>query len=128
MSGCSQILAELTIYQFAQFARYAYSAALGMSNVTQGFIKSGICPLNSKVFSKYDLFTSYVTDRPEPVPLDDATPENLIPTTPEFSDSYNDTSDASRSPNVQPIQTVSWIKNNSLSKRLVQPSTTKINC
>ncbi|KAG5899687.1 hypothetical protein JTB14_015177 [Gonioctena quinquepunctata] len=61
-----------------------------MSNVSQGFIKTGIFPLNSKLFSDDDFLISYMTDKPDPVPLDDATPENLIPPTSEFSNFHND--------------------------------------
>ena len=66
----------VTIYQVAQLARDAYLAAFSMPNVTQGFIKTGIYPLKSKIF--YDEFlTSYVSDKPDPVALENVTPENL---------------------------------------------------
>ncbi|KAG5875201.1 hypothetical protein JTB14_033894 [Gonioctena quinquepunctata] len=82
-----------------------------MSNITRGFIKTGIYRLSSKLFSDDEFLRSYV-DGPDPDLLVDATPENLILTTPEFSTSHNDTSDAPRSPNVQHTRTDSLIKNN----------------
>lgn len=112
----------VTIYQVAQFVRDAYLAAFSMSNITQGFIKTGIYPLNSKIFTDDDFLTSYVTDRPDPTPSEDTTPENLRPKTPELSISRID---APRSPDVQPTPTDSLIKDITSSEHLIQPSTSQ---
>lgn len=56
----------ITIYQVGQFVKEAYLYALSPNNVTQGFRKTGIYPLNSNTFSDEDFLSSFVTDRPEP--------------------------------------------------------------
>lgn len=56
----------VTIYQVGQFVRDAYLAAFSLQNVTQGFVRTGIYPLNSNIFSDDEFLCSYVTDRPYP--------------------------------------------------------------
>lgn len=75
----------VTIYQVAQFARDAYLAAFNMPNIIQGFIKTGIYPLNSKIFTDDDFLTSYVTDKPDPTSFKVATLENRSTRRPHFS-------------------------------------------
>lgn len=54
----------VTIYQIAQFVNEAYLAAFNLTNVTKSFMKTGIYPLNSNIFTEDDFLTSFVTDRP----------------------------------------------------------------
>lgn len=56
----------ITIYQVGQFVKEAYLHAFSPNNVTQGFRKTGIYPLNSNTFSDEDCLSSFMTDRPEP--------------------------------------------------------------
>lgn len=67
----------VTIYQVAQFVRDAYLSAFTMQNVTQGFIKTGIYPLNSNSFSDDDFLSSYVTDRCNPISTDKNPNQNI---------------------------------------------------
>lgn len=56
----------VTIYQVGQFVKEAYLSAFSPQNVTQGFLKTGIYPLNSNIFNEEEFLTSFVTDRPDP--------------------------------------------------------------
>jgi len=40
----------VTIYQVGQFVKDAYLTAFSPQNITQGFLKTGIYPLNSHIF------------------------------------------------------------------------------
>lgn len=55
----------VTIYHIAQFVNNAYLAAFSPHNITQGFYKTGIYPLNSCIFKEDDFLPSFVTDRPD---------------------------------------------------------------
>ncbi|CAH1970304.1 unnamed protein product [Acanthoscelides obtectus] len=55
----------VTIYQIGQFVKEAYLSAFSPQNITQGFLKTGIYPLNSNIFSEEAFLSSYVTDRPD---------------------------------------------------------------
>ncbi|CAH1957748.1 unnamed protein product [Acanthoscelides obtectus] len=56
----------VTIYQIGQFVKEAYLPAFSPQNITQGFLKTGIYPLNSNIFSEEAFLSSYVTDRLDP--------------------------------------------------------------
>ncbi|CAK1582747.1 unnamed protein product [Parnassius mnemosyne] len=56
----------VTIYQVGQFVKEAYLAGFTPHNITQGFLKTGIYPLNSNIFNEEEFLSSYVTDRPDP--------------------------------------------------------------
>lgn len=114
----------VTIYQVAKFTRDAYLAAFNMTNVTQGFLKTGIYPLNSKIFSEDDFLAAYVTDKPDPTLSEAATQENVRPRTPQPSTSHINTSDAPGSPNVQSTPIDSLIKDTTSTENVLQPSTT----
>jgi len=55
----------VTIYQVGQFVKDAYLTAFSPQNITQGFIKTGIYPLNSNVFREEEFLSPFVTDRPD---------------------------------------------------------------
>lgn len=71
----------ITIYQVGQFVKEAYLHALSPKNVTSGFSKTGIYPLNSNTFSDEDFLSSFVTDRPEPFNDIDANQREATPST-----------------------------------------------
>lgn len=56
----------VTIYNLGQFVKEAFLKTFTPHNLTQGFVKTGIHPLNSNIFSDEDFLPSYVTDRPLP--------------------------------------------------------------
>lgn len=56
----------VTIYEVGQFVKDAYLSSFTPHNITQGFIKTGIYPLNSNVFQEEEFLSSYVTDRSDP--------------------------------------------------------------
>lgn len=55
----------VTIYQVGQFVKEAYLSAFSPQNITQGFLKTGIYPLNSNIFNDEEFLSSYVTSRPD---------------------------------------------------------------
>jgi len=67
----------VTIYQVGQFVKDAYLAAFSPQNITQGFLKTGIYPLNSHIFCEDEFLSSFVTDRPDPSTEVHSTEENL---------------------------------------------------
>lgn len=67
----------VTIYQVGQFVKEAYLAAFSPHNITQGFLKTGIYPLNSNIFNAKEFLSSYVTDRPDPSQSNDVNELNL---------------------------------------------------
>jgi hypothetical protein len=54
----------ITIYDIAALSCGAYNDSFTVRNLTQGFQKCGIYPLNENVFSEDDFIISSVTDRP----------------------------------------------------------------
>lgn len=54
----------VTIYHLAETSGSAYMKALTPSNITKGFMKSGISPYNKDIFDDQDFMSSAVTDRP----------------------------------------------------------------
>lgn len=59
----------VSIYQVGQFVKDAYFSAFSPQNISSGFIKTGIYPLNSNVFDEEEYLTSFVTDRPDPLAI-----------------------------------------------------------
>ncbi|KYN50439.1 hypothetical protein ALC57_00076 [Trachymyrmex cornetzi] len=60
----------VTIYHVGQFVKEAFLTSFTPHNLTQGFAKTGIYPLNSNIFSNEDFLPSYVTDRSLPTESD----------------------------------------------------------
>lgn len=60
----------VTIYNVGQFVKEAFFKTFTPHNLTQGFIKTGIHPLNSNIFSDEEFLPSYVTDRLLPTESD----------------------------------------------------------
>lgn len=56
----------VTIYHVGQFVKDAYLSAFSPKNITQGFLKTGIYPLNSNIFREEEFLSSFVTDRSDP--------------------------------------------------------------
>lgn len=56
----------VTIYQVGEFVKEAYLTAFSPHNVTKGFNRTGIYPLNTNVFTDEEFLSSFVTDRPDP--------------------------------------------------------------
>lgn len=50
----------------ARLVGIAHQRAFTPVNITKGFLKTGICPYNSQLFSEQDFLTSSVTDREAP--------------------------------------------------------------
>lgn len=67
----------VTIYQIGQFVKDAYLSAFSPQNITHGFLKTGIYPLNSNIFNDEEFLSSYVTDRPDPSQSSDGNELNL---------------------------------------------------
>ncbi|CAK1587284.1 unnamed protein product [Parnassius mnemosyne] len=67
----------VTIYQVGQFVKEAYLAGFTPHNITQGFLKTGIYPLNSNIFNEEEFLSSYVTDRSDPSQSNDGNELNL---------------------------------------------------
>lgn len=57
----------MDIYSVAEVVGQAYPRAFTTSNITSGFKKTGIFPLDRNIFTETDFLPSYVTDRPVPV-------------------------------------------------------------
>ena len=66
----------VTIYQVGQFVKDAYLSAFSPHNITQGFLKTGIYPMNSNIFGEEEFLSSFVTDRSDPVAEVDSDKEN----------------------------------------------------
>ncbi|XP_018357454.1 PREDICTED: uncharacterized protein LOC108757511 [Trachymyrmex cornetzi] len=60
----------VTIYHVGQFVKEAFLTSFTPHNLTQGFAKTGIYPLNSNIFSNEDFLPSYITDRSLPTESD----------------------------------------------------------
>lgn len=56
----------VTIYHVGHFIKDAYLSAFCPHNITQGFFKTGIYPLNSEIFDEEEFLSSFVTDRSDP--------------------------------------------------------------
>ena len=61
---------HISIYEIAELVGEAYPKSFTQSNIIQGFKVTGICPLNSDIFSDEEFLSSYVTDRPRPPSAD----------------------------------------------------------
>ena len=74
-----------SIYEIAEFVKYAHRRAITPANIIAGFTKTGIYPFDHNVFSDEDFLSSAVSDRPTPDEsgtYSDATPAHtgtLIP-------------------------------------------------
>ena len=66
----------LTIYNLASLSSTAYYRAFTPSNITSGFKKTGIVPLDENIFSEDVFLPSMVTDQPVSLPEDTPAPDN----------------------------------------------------
>ncbi|XP_070179015.1 uncharacterized protein [Littorina saxatilis] len=53
-----------TIHDVAGILGTAYNSAFTIQNITSGFKSTGICPLDTEVFSETDFYQSYISDKP----------------------------------------------------------------
>ncbi|XP_070184561.1 uncharacterized protein [Littorina saxatilis] len=53
-----------TIHDVAGILGTAYNRAFTIQNITSGFKSTGICPLDTEVFSEADFYQSYISDKP----------------------------------------------------------------
>lgn len=53
----------ITIYDISHIIGKAFPIAMTISNIINGFKKTGVCPYNPSIFKEEDFLPSYVTDR-----------------------------------------------------------------
>jgi hypothetical protein len=58
----------MTIYDVSECVGIAYPLAFTTRNILAGFRVSGIVPYNENIFQDYEFLSSFITDRPEPIP------------------------------------------------------------
>ena len=69
---------RLTIYDVGSYFNRSYIKSMTFNNITSGFKKSGIYPINSDIFSSEDFLPTYIFD--SIVPTNDET-QNQNPST-----------------------------------------------
>lgn len=65
---------KTSMYNVAECSGKAYMKAIPPSNITNGFMATGISPLNHEIFDEEDFMSCYVTNRPNP----ESAPPNAV--------------------------------------------------
>ncbi|KAJ8942921.1 hypothetical protein NQ314_009896 [Rhamnusium bicolor] len=126
---------QITIYDVPALSNIAFKNSFTIKNITSGFKKTGLWPINQLVFNDEDFLSCYVTDRPAATSNDQQTENeannniNIVNNSSE--EKKNDDDNANKENINQPIPSTSKVSSNipnqsMTSPSIVSPSDTKL--